>query len=741
MKTIKVLFLASLFTLSAMGQSNWFWQNLKPQGNDLKAVSFCDRNNGWAVGVMGTVLHTSDGGSSWQIQNSKTTSILQDITCLSPTTAIGTGGDRILIRTTNGGTSWDTLSLGSGTEDGFTSMKFIDKQNGFVMEAYSYTENILFKTTDAGATWKPFPSGFKESIMAIYFVDANLGYATGGYGASIIYKTTNGGITWVKQTLTTTYSLQSIIAKDSLAVAVGYGGLVLKTTNQGATWSKITSGISASADFYSIDFYNYQASGGKGNVGMAVGSNGMASRSTDYGATWTTIMSDWQSYKTLYDVKLVDSIYGFAVGAKGKIMKTTDAGQTWFHLNSGFRANLWSVNFTDSLHGVTVGDSATISGGYTDGKIYTTTDGGNSWKTTTFPYSSCNGVHFPNKSFGCAVGFNGTYATAARTTDGGSNWSLQIINNFKARLWSVFFHYSDNGVAVGDSGMIMRTSDGGLNWTRINTGITTSLYYVTFSYNLSTALPSDTGYVGYAMGAAGKLFKSFDGGINWTPAVSPGTGGLNGMSIVPRKAIYLVASDGIYKSIVYNVYTKQNIPLSGFRFISAATENIACAVGGSGYIVGTTDGGANWTRIKITTNGFNSVYMNDQKTIWAVGEAGTVLKTYTFSVTGIVPEKTNSAVPEGFSLSQNYPNPFNPSTRIDYQVPFDSKIIIDLFNINGQRITQLVNQEQGAGNYSFDVNANSLNGLSSGIYFYRMSAVCRSTGSSYFIAKKMILLK
>jgi hypothetical protein len=96
------------------------------------------------------------------------------------------------------------------------------------------------------------------------------------------------------------------------------------------------------------------------------------------------------------------------------------------------------------------------------------------------------------------------------------------------------------------------------------------------------------------------------------------------------------------------------------------------------------------------------------------------------------------ATPKDFSLSQNYPNPFNPSTKINYALASDSKVTIDIYSISGQRIAQLVNENQSAGFYT--VNFMDKN-ISSGVYFYHLIAVDKTTGNNFSSIKKMILLK
>jgi hypothetical protein len=98
--------------------------------------------------------------------------------------------------------------------------------------------------------------------------------------------------------------------------------------------------------------------------------------------------------------------------------------------------------------------------------------------------------------------------------------------------------------------------------------------------------------------------------------------------------------------------------------------------------------------------------------------------------------------PSAFALENNYPNPFNPSTKINYNLPSDSKVTLEVYNIAGEKVAQLVNQDQSAGYYSVDFNSSSLNkNISSGVYFYKITAVEKSTGSNFSSIKKMLLLK
>jgi len=100
-------------------------------------------------------------------------------------------------------------------------------------------------------------------------------------------------------------------------------------------------------------------------------------------------------------------------------------------------------------------------------------------------------------------------------------------------------------------------------------------------------------------------------------------------------------------------------------------------------------------------------------------------------------EEILSNIPSEFSLGQNYPNPFNPITKMDYTLPKRSRVIISIYNVLGQEIVNLVNEEQGFGYHSITWNGTDQLGrqMASGVYFTRM------VSETFSQTKKMLLLK
>ena len=101
-----------------------------------------------------------------------------------------------------------------------------------------------------------------------------------------------------------------------------------------------------------------------------------------------------------------------------------------------------------------------------------------------------------------------------------------------------------------------------------------------------------------------------------------------------------------------------------------------------------------------------------------------------FTETGIVEEV--GRIPNNFALSQNYPNPFNSSTNINYTLPHQSEVAIDIYDILGRHIETLVDETQPAGRYEAIWDAVD---AASGIYFYKINAGDKTE------TKQMVLLK
>jgi len=118
--------------------------------------------------------------------------------------------------------------------------------------------------------------------------------------------------------------------------------------------------------------------------------------------------------------------------------------------------------------------------------------------------------------------------------------------------------------------------------------------------------------------------------------------------------------------------------------------------------------------------------------VWADFPLGGISEIIFRRYTSPAPVNNETNPPTEFDLYQNYPNPFNPYTTIEYQIPEISLVTLKVYDVLGNEITTLVNEEKPAGSYEVEFDATT---LPSGVYFYRLQA------GDFFETKKMVLMK
>jgi photosystem II stability/assembly factor-like uncharacterized protein len=261
------------------------------------------------------------------------------------------------------------------------------------------------------------------------------------------------------------------------AWAVGNFGTIAQTADGGKTWTPVESGTRL--PLFGVDFADERH-------GWVVGKSGLVLRTEDGGATWTTQKTPLSIEKHLFKVRAVDARTAWAVGDWGTIIHTTDGGATWTDRSLGvikvetipgpgrttavmsddiILADVW---FPDPKHGFIVGEFGTL---------LTTDDGGATWYRVPTPTEkTLFGVHFTDRDRGWVVGIDGL---VMHTEDGGHTWKVQRGNPEIAPVEEVSFRETlknpgmyavqvegDTGVIVGDTGMVLTSSDGGRTWSQ-----------------------------------------------------------------------------------------------------------------------------------------------------------------------------------------------------------------------------------------------------------------------------------
>ena len=184
-------------------------------------VYFTDATTGWAIGYSGTILKTTDGGTTWIAQTSGTSLRLHDAYFTDGATGWSVGDAGLILKTTDGGSIWSVQT--SGTTRNLIGVHFTDSATGWVVGDYG----TILKTTDGGATWSSQTSGTGTIFYSVYFIDVTTGWAFGNDGT--IVKTTDGGITWIFQRIGTSNGLRGVYFTDeTTGWVVGLVGTILK---------------------------------------------------------------------------------------------------------------------------------------------------------------------------------------------------------------------------------------------------------------------------------------------------------------------------------------------------------------------------------------------------------------------------------------------------------------------------------------------------------------------------------
>jgi len=312
-----------------------------------------------------------------------------------------------------------------------------------------YLALLLFSLSSLNAfgQWSPVNAGTTSTLNGAYLLDSGTGFIVGEAGT--ILKTTDAGMTWSPLASGTTTILHDVYFFDATqGVAVGEQGLILRTTDGGAGWQGVVSGVTD--NLRSVSF--------SGINGISGGDSQTILYSTDSGVSWQISQSGFFG-GGFPGAQMLSATVGFIAGQNSIFQPllgaTTDGGASWafqafyFDNNEG---GCTDVFFFDANTGV-------VSGVVFDGRgaIAGTTNGGIDW-TTSFFDQGLEGIDFPQPDAGFAVGWLGTIL---KSTDSGSTWSPQS-SGTSVDLFDVHFA-SDGltGIAVGQGGTILRTTNGG----------------------------------------------------------------------------------------------------------------------------------------------------------------------------------------------------------------------------------------------------------------------------------------
>jgi photosystem II stability/assembly factor-like uncharacterized protein len=309
------------------------------------------------------------------------------------------------------------------------------------------------------------------------------------------------------------YDVQALSADH--AVVIGYGGKILTTTDGGFTWSQTKAG--GNRGLYRIRFVD-------ANNGWISGQEGLILHTVDGGKTWQRQKSGTDVY--LFSIYFIDARHGWAVGDKSILLETRDGGANWsLHKIVSASAKtmsaeeaivsqdpvLYDLQFLDAKTGWVVGEF---------GKIYHTTDGGQTWSEQEqsllgqevidiLDIPTFFGVHMIDAQHGVVAGLDGKLA---RTQDG-TTWKFEKMKlNYPIvdPLFNPMLFADGTGWAIGAAGEVVRLSTAGGEWQRAK-----GMEVVTWLRGMSWIDQQN----GWIVGGFGLILHTKDGGQTWIPSL------------------------------------------------------------------------------------------------------------------------------------------------------------------------------------------------------------------------------
>jgi photosystem II stability/assembly factor-like uncharacterized protein len=242
-----------LLTMCTQAFAQWTVSSSTTNLFEVNDINFTSTTTGYIVGTNAIpsgnamICKTTNGGSSWSTIYSLSPVVIpssltmMDIEFASSQVGFAVGGylsmdDKpgIICKTTNGGSSWDTLSHGL-TDYRFYATCFMDVNNGFLLG------DSIYKTTDGGNIWKGMTAPNSSSgYRKIQFLGSSVGYAIGNY-TTLLVKTTDGGNNWSDVTLPTSErTLNMFFINQDTGFVSCENGVLLKTNDGGTSWNQVT---------------------------------------------------------------------------------------------------------------------------------------------------------------------------------------------------------------------------------------------------------------------------------------------------------------------------------------------------------------------------------------------------------------------------------------------------------------------------------------------------------------------
>ena len=474
---------------------------------------------------------------------------------------------------------------------------------------------------------------------------------------------------------------------------------------------------------YPYYIYDISFPPGQNDIGFAVGSNlafggdGIILKTIDGGSSWTKISVD--TIPGLKAVCFTSIDAGYAGGFNNFLMKTTDGGSNWE--SKVIDTKLWyfnNIEFWDSNNGIAVSAPSAL---------YVTADAGNTWSPAFGIKHTIEDVCYADANTVFIVGGNETISKS----DNGGLYFLDIYTGtILSSFFGIEFYNINYGIVSGENGKVLVTTDGGINWITGSAG--SGMLKGIDIFNQQNA---------FVVGAPEQVYKTTDGGISWTSDF------IGGSSIEFYKIKFTENHTGLIcgseGKFLRNTDYVVPVELTAFYAIVEGNDvhlnwTTETEINNSGFEIHRLTHGSGWQNLYFISGYGTSSETNSYSSTDRDLKSGYYfyrLKQIDFDASYEYSEIINILVsnPEAFILDQNYPNPFNSSTLIKFSLPEDvNNVRLSIYNIEGQKVAELVNAQLVAGRYSYQWDAGN---IASGTYFYELKT------DKFISKKKMILLK
>lgn len=285
----------------------------------LYSVSFADAMHGWTVGFPGDILHTVDGGSTWELQRRGQgfDDVLNGVCALSRDSAWVVGELGFAARTVDGGTTWQRIDMETTRE--LVDIAFTGESSGWIVGEYG----TVRRSRDRGENWERLSVG-SGHLHRVAFLDDSLGWIAAR--DSVVYRTRDGGESWATSILpieqnwaSTAHTVDICLVTDSIGFAVtSWLGQLYRTRDWGATWENVTAGMGSYPFVQAGHFHDtaagYLFGGSYDDLAMF--------HTRDAGETWN-LQYDYNA-QNANDVFFLNDTTAWAVGGGGQIVGMGD---------------------------------------------------------------------------------------------------------------------------------------------------------------------------------------------------------------------------------------------------------------------------------------------------------------------------------------------------------------------------------------------------------------------------------